>query len=211
MSGPGKLEGVATSYGAVADIGGKDWGFRETFLPGSFAVSLANGGYEGRGVRGLYEHRSDALLGRTTAGTLALTDRTDGLHFSIDLPDTSIGNDVAELTRRGDLSGMSFSFAVEQGGDTWSKVDGWDFRTVKRAVLFEVSVVSDPAYMATTASMARSIDRRELEDRTFRTKLAWQARDIYGSLTDDWVIRAKHPLKRRSELRTFGIADARLA
>jgi hypothetical protein len=33
-----------------------------------------------------------------------------GLHYEIDLPDTTLGTDVAELLRRGDISGSSLGF-----------------------------------------------------------------------------------------------------
>lgn len=100
-------------------------------------------------VRLLSQHDHKAILARTTSGTLELKSDDRGLWFSAKLPDTSIGRDTQELLKRGDLSSMSFGFQATK--EVWSKNN--TLRTVTDARIHEISVVTDPAYMATTANI----------------------------------------------------------
>jgi hypothetical protein len=61
-------------------------------------------------VTTLSKHESANLLGRFSTGTLQVSADDHGLHYEIDLPDTTLGTDVAELLRRGDISGSSLGF-----------------------------------------------------------------------------------------------------
>jgi HK97 family phage prohead protease len=85
---------------------------------------------------------------------MKLDSRSDGLHYTATLPETTLGNDVRELLSRGDLTGaMSFGFYVTR--DTWNKTR--TERTVNAATLVEVSLVQDAAYPQTTSSL-RHVD-----------------------------------------------------
>ena len=88
------------------------------------------------------------MLGRTSSGTLALHEDSHGLAFSLRLPDTQHGRDLAALAARGDLGGMSFGFVAtdeEWHGNT---------RELREVELHEVSVVQSwPAYPQTTVSL----------------------------------------------------------
>lgn len=91
-------------------------------------------------------------LGTTYAGTLRLATDERGLRIDSDLPDTSLGRDVRELARRGDLRSMSFGFQVTD--EDWSKRDdGTPLRTIKDVTLFDVSVVTFPAYAGTDVAL----------------------------------------------------------
>ena len=57
-------------------------------------------------MRALFNHERGALLGRTCSGTLRLSEDGTGLRYEIDLPDTTVGRDVAALLERGDLTGF---------------------------------------------------------------------------------------------------------
>ncbi len=72
-----------------------------------------------------------------------------GLKVSAQLPNTTRGRDIAELLRTKVIDSMSFGFNVIK--DTWSR-DG-QTRTLDSVRLFEVSIVSFPAYESTTATV----------------------------------------------------------
>ena len=135
-------------YAAVCDSWSEDLGgFRERIAPGAFAESI------GDDVRALVDHRSELILGRTKAGTLRLAEDARGLAVEIDLPDTRVARDLAESMARGDVDQMSFGFTVAQ--DRWSRgIEGVAERTILRVGrLFDVSVVTFPAYPETEAAM----------------------------------------------------------
>jgi phage prohead protease, HK97 family len=133
---------------------------------------------ESHDVRGLFNHDPSLLLGRTKAGTLRLSVDQRGLRYEIDLPATTVGNDVAESIRRGDLSGSSFAF--EPSKVEWSRDDKnkRDVRVIRDLSLYDVGPVTYPAYEATTAGMrssqeavTRERDSWRLEKEAVRVRL----------------------------------------
>lgn len=139
------LRGYASVFDQAADLPGHS----EVMARSAFDKALAD---ESVDVRALWNHNADHLLGRQSSGTLRLRVDDDGLAFEVDLPDTSVGRDVAELVRRGDLSGASFGFLP--GDDEWSTRGGVRTRThlsVERLV--DVSPVTWPAYAGASVSM----------------------------------------------------------
>lgn len=121
-------------------------------------------------VRMFVDHDSSKLLGRTKSGTLTLEVDDIGLKFRALLPDTSVGRDAMELVKRGDLSQCSFGFTVAK--DEWRKADGINHRTIKQIKsLFEISLVSIPAYADTDVSVAkRSLEQIEEEAKQFQKR-----------------------------------------
>lgn len=107
-------------------------------------------------VKALYNHKHDYLLARSVngAGSLSLTIDEHGLAFAFEAPDTTWGNDVLALVRRGDLQGCSFAFTVDSRNVSYSRrEDGMPLRRIERiAELYDVSVVVDPAYTQTSVS-----------------------------------------------------------
>ena len=134
------LSGYAAVYGVDTKIGG----FTERIAPGAFKETLASG----RDVLALADHDQRAVLGRTKTGTLTLHEDGHGLAFTLALPDTQAGRDVAALAQRGDLGGMSFGFVATD--EVWRG----DTREMRAVELHEVSVVQAwPAYEQTTVSV----------------------------------------------------------
>lgn len=121
--------------------------FWELVHPGAFDRALR----ENQDVVLLANH--DGLpIGATYAGTLRLGVDDRGLAIDADLPETTLGRDVAELTRRGDLRAMSFGFVVRE--DEWTtRDDGSQLRTLLDLDLFDASVVTFPAYAGTDLAL----------------------------------------------------------
>jgi HK97 family phage prohead protease len=121
-------------------------------------------------VRALVNHDSTLVLGRTTAGTLALrVDRT-GLWGSIliNQSDQDAMN-LYERVKRGDVSQCSFGFDIlDQSTEVME--NGTTVWRLKKVELYEVSVVTFPAYEDTSV-IARKKDYEELQK---RKKELWQ-------------------------------------
>ncbi len=132
-------------------------GFVERVAPATFRSTLNQSD-----VRALFNHEPDHLLGRSSTGTLRLSEDEHGLRYEVDLPNTSLGRDVAELLRRGDISGSSFGFRTIS--DEWSETeDGYPLRTLTEVALRDVGPVTFPAYSSTEASLRSLADDRELD------------------------------------------------
>ena len=123
-------------------------------------------------VRGLFNHDSGCVLGRTGAGTLRLFVDSIGLRYEIDPPDTQAATDLIKNLRRGDISGSSFAFIPR---DTSRREVAADATTGKPAEyvierndvqLYDVGPVTFPAYVGASSGV-RSADlagvREEIE------------------------------------------------
>ena len=123
-------------------------GFREIIKPEAVDRTLQ----EAADVRALWNHESGVVLGRTRAGTLALTRDARGLRVDIDPP--SWAGPQLESIARGDVTGMSFGFHVLD--DEWRDGDdGIPLRLVSDMRVSEVSIVTFPAYTATDVTVAQ--------------------------------------------------------
>jgi len=162
-------------YGAVFDSPSEDLGWfsemREEIDPHAFDTVMASN----PDVRGLFNHDSNLVLGRTSAGTLRLSVDARGLSYEIDPPDTQFARDLMVSMRRKDITGSSFAFTVKR--DQWT--DNPDGSITRRILefdqLYDVSPVTFPAYPA-SSSEARSLPascpaemRSKLEKRTNAT------------------------------------------
>lgn len=140
-----KIDGYAAVFNQLSENLG---GFREKIDPHAFDETLANGD----DVRGLVDHDPSRILGRIKAGTLHLNTDAVGLHYVIDPPDTQTGRDILESLKRGDVDQSSFAFRTLD--DNWEfkkNADGHTTatRTLLRVKLYDVSVVTYPAYPQT--------------------------------------------------------------
>ncbi|MCM2292288.1 HK97 family phage prohead protease [Allorhizobium sp. BGMRC 0089] len=151
------VRGYAAVFGEVAEVAGV---FAETVAPGAFARSLGSDD-----IRAFYDHDTALVLGRNRAGTLRLAEDGKGLAVEIDLPDTSAGRDVRTLIERGDVSGMSFGFEVVS--EEWDFSQPMPLRTIRDVNLFEVSIVSIPAYAGTTIALRSLESARKTDIRSF--------------------------------------------
>lgn len=136
------LSGLAAVFDRPADLGP----FIEVIRPGAFHDTLASR----RDIVGLVDHDPRQLLARTASGTLRLAEDHRGLTFDLDLPDTSLGRDIAVLAERGDLGGMSIGFRARQ--EEWTDRD--THREIRAIDLIEISIAQSwPAYPDTTVAI----------------------------------------------------------
>lgn len=134
-----KVEGYAAVFDQEADIGGM---FREKIAPGAFRNAVGRDD-----VVFLINH--DGLpLARTRSGTLELEEDDRGLliRSSLDASDPDVEQIVPKM-RRGDLDKMSFGFRVRK--EEWDETGDMPLRTIVEAELFDVSIVTSPAYEGT--------------------------------------------------------------
>ena len=138
-----RLEG----YAAVFDSPSEDLGgFVEYVRAGAFRRTLQSNRID---PLALVHHMPHLVLGRRSAGTLALSEDTRGLHFRVDLPDTTTARDIAVSVERGDIRGASFAFTVAEGGDRWTVADDAVTRDLLDVDLHEITITATPAYADT--------------------------------------------------------------
>ena len=139
---------VFTGYAAVFDSPSEPMPFIEYVRKGAFTKTLK----DGADVRLLIDHEG-VPLARTKSGTLTLEEDDRGLRVEASLdPMNPDAQRVISAMRRGDLSQMSFAFRTIK--DAFS-ADGM-VRELREVQLFDVSVVTYPAYEDTIAELRRS-------------------------------------------------------
>lgn len=137
-------------------------GATESVAPGAFSKTLSGD------VRALVDHESHLVLGRNKAGTLELQEDSRGLWGRIKInPSDSDAMNLYERVRRGDVDQCSFGFDI-LSEDTEFREDGSVHWTIREVKLYEVSVVTFPAYEETSVS-ARKRDLEEMEKRKTET------------------------------------------
>ena len=151
----GAAQPVIEGYAAVFDQLSVDLGgWRERIAPGAFERSVTDAD-----VRALWEHDRQYVLGRNRAKTLTLEEDARGLRIVAIPPRTTWAADLLESMKRGDVNQMSFGFYVRQ--DEWKEEPDFGLvRTLRDVDLFDVSVVTYPAYPQTSAE-ARARAQRE--------------------------------------------------
>lgn len=161
------IRGYAALFNSLSeDLGG----FREQISVGAFAEAIGNSD-----VRALINHDANLVLGRNKSGTLTMREDASGLYIEVVPPDTQASRDLMALMRRGDVNQMSFAFTVAREDQTWTR-DGtgpW-LRTIKKVSrLYDVSVVTYPAYPSTTAAV-RALQEREQSEAAQQLEAARQ-------------------------------------
>lgn len=171
-------------------------------------------------------HNSDVVnvLGRyrnnPERDTLKLEMRGDGIDCRCKLPRTNNANDTLELIKRGDITGMSFAFSddyedtengvsyertkdVEDGKEVW-------IRHVKRINgLFDVSIVTHPAYEQTTVATR---EQSEAIDKAIEAQLNREATVSAASPAEeetDEQRAAREKAKREAEAKAKAEQEAR--
>ncbi|MFE0648554.1 HK97 family phage prohead protease [Streptomyces sp. NPDC059534] len=125
-------------------------GFRERVAEGATSESIRRDD-----IRALFNHDPNLILGRNRSGTLRLSEDSAGLHYEVDMPDTTYARDLNKAMERGDVTQSSFGFKTSgPDGDTWAEdEDGFPLRTLQKVALFDVSPVTYPAYVDSTSGV----------------------------------------------------------
>ena len=148
-----KIGGYAATFNSEAS----GLNFREVIAPGAFTRALASNDP----VFLLVNHDMEGIpLASTQSGTLQLRQDKTGLYMEATLdPANPKAQELSSALRRGDMDKMSFAFTVSPDGQT--KDAGLRTLTdIER--LYEVSVVTLPAYDSTSVGM-RTADEVDLD------------------------------------------------
>lgn len=133
-------------------------GCTESVAPGAFSNTL------GGDIKALCDHDTRLVLGRNKAGTLELREDSHGLWGRITInPNDSDAVNLYERVKRGDVDQCSFGFDIVREESDF-RDDGTVHFTIREVELFEVSVVTFPAYAETSVS-ARKQDVAEIQKR----------------------------------------------
>jgi len=155
-----RLTGVAAPFGVEARIGN----VTEVISAGAFAATIS----DGHDVLALSDHDAGKLLGRTRSGSLRLSESERGLQFEIDLPNTTLGNDVLELAATGELGGVSIGFRAKDEHWTGQR------RELRSVELAEISIISGfSAYPTEVSVRNRPLDAPDAALR--RALMRWRA------------------------------------
>jgi len=159
-----------TGSAAVFDVDSEPLPFIERIDRGAFTRTLKR-----NNIRLFVNHDPGNVLATVRSKTLMLEEDDIGLRVTAQLPNTSLGRDMAELIRTRVVDSMSFGFTVPRGGDRWD--ESGMRRNLKEVRLHEVSIVTGfPAYTQTTATV------RTLEQ--LAEKAGADADDIAVALTE---------------------------
>lgn len=142
-----KIRGLAAATGTWSkDLGG----YVEMILPDAINEELI----KRSDVMLCVDHDPSKVVARSKfgVGSLLLTVTGRGLEFETEVPDTQLGHDLLVMIQRGDYSQCSFCFTIEK--QEWKNENGQSYRTITAIDrLYDVSVVYDPAYDATSVDV----------------------------------------------------------
>jgi HK97 family phage prohead protease len=151
---------------AVLSDGGRKGGrpVKESFEPGAFTHSINSPDQD---IHLLVGHSFDAPLASKKTGTLTFDDTKEALTFDAEITeaiaDTSYGSDILKQIDSGLSVGISPGFRLpppravakpevytDEGHDPARGMHNARIRTILQAILFELSVVTRPAYSEAT-------------------------------------------------------------
>lgn len=150
------IEGYFSVFNSIYQIADR---LSESVAPGAFSNTL------GDDIRALQDHDTRLVLGRNTAHTLDLRQDDHGLYGIIEVnPNDQDAMNLYARVQRGDVNQCSFGFDIVKE-DTEVREDGSIHWTIREVKLYEVSVVTFPAYESTSVS-ARQKDADDIRKRS---------------------------------------------
>lgn len=147
-----RVSGYAAVFDQETSIGGQ---FNERINRGAFANAV------GRDDVVLLINHKGLPLARTRSGTLTLSEDAHGLKVetTLDRTDPDVQTIVPKM-RRGDLDKMSFAFIPTN--QSWDDTGDIPVRTINEAELYDVSIVTTPAYEGTDVGL-RSLEEHRAQ------------------------------------------------
>lgn len=140
----GTFEGYGSVF-SITDRGG------DIVAPGAFTDTLAAAKTAGRLPALLWQHRQAEPIGVYTS----MEEDSIGLKVAGKLAlKTARGAEAYELMKMGAITGLSIGYKVRD--DSWDRVTG--VRTIKKADLFELSLVTIPMNDASRVSAVKTIE-----------------------------------------------------
>jgi len=163
-SGKRYIEGYFAVFGDVYQL---FEGATESIDKGAF-----DGALDGD-IRAMINHETRLVLGRTKAKTLELRVDDHGLWGRVEInPDDTDAMNLYARVQRGDVDQCSFGFEILEEKTTVDDATGAVHWTILRVKLWEVSVVTFPAYEQTSVS-ARMNEYTKIKSRQVD---AWRAK-----------------------------------
>lgn len=135
------IEGYFVVYGQETEL----WdGCFEQIKSGAADASI-----QSNDIRAIFNHNTDVVLGRSSAGTLKIRSDEHGLYGDILINEKDAqAMDIWARVERGDISGCSFGFFPVRESYTIDS-DGAYHWVVEEADINEISVCTFPAYPQT--------------------------------------------------------------
>jgi len=171
------IEGYFSVFGSTYEL----WpGATESIDPNAFDETLSDD------IRALINHETRLVLGRNKAGTLELRTDSRGLwgRAKVNQSDTDATN-LYSRVQRGDVDQCSFGFDILDE-EVEYREDGTVHWTIKKVKLYEVSVVTFPAYEDTSIS-ARKKDYEQIRARqtqAWKEKMKVRLKNVKTTVTD---------------------------
>lgn len=158
---------LVSGYAVIFDTWSNDLGFYEKILKGAITEDTI----KRSDVICKLNHDDQKVLARSKYGEGSLILELDdkGLKYTFEAPKTQYGDELLEYLRRGDITGSSFAFTIEEDEFSYQ----WPFdkdadpvlcrEVIKVDKLFDVSPVFTPAYEATSVQNKRKLEEVELK------------------------------------------------
>lgn len=162
-----KVSGYAAVFDQATEIGGQ---FNERIERGAFTDAI------GRDDVVFLVNHVGLPLARTRSGTLTLREDDHGLHMSTELdPSDPDVRSLIPKMKRGDLDKMSFAFRPTK--QEWDDSEEMPLRMIQEAELYDVSIVTTPAYDGTEIGL-RSLEKHREESSQAKRRLRMKAKLI---------------------------------
>lgn len=166
-------------------------------------------------VRALFNHDPDKVFARSNRGngTLQLEVDDKGLKYRFELPNTTLGNDVHEMLKRGDISQSSWAFRIES--DTWEHGEK-EVRTINKVSdISDVSLVTYPANPDTSVALrslqtSKSKNPDKMENQTAEKAKTETADTAVRSeaMVDSSAVSRGISTQEKRDFAKFNIVDA---
>lgn len=157
----GKDTRIIEGYGVVFEKESRmmfDWWKGKKFVEVIKRGAVTNDDLKNWDIKALAEHDRSRLLARSYNGVGSLTLTVDdyGVKYRFEAPKTVEGDNAIELIKRGDIFGSSFAYTTdEESNVTYTKRsdDSMLREVTKLDRMYDVSIVTDPAYFGTNVTV----------------------------------------------------------